>query len=256
MRLSICFLTCFIIVCNIPAKSQELFHLSKIVTGSLFQSKQEIYLLSVDIGSGYMIDIGYSKPTLLKTSEIAKKNNALAAINGSFYNVENGGSVTYFEKNGTVISHTKKPNSLLNGIIILSENNEIKIEAFKSDLFYEKSQKERFAIATGPILVKDSILQKLPDRNFTNIRHPRTCLCRKKNAIVFVVVDGRNDKANGMNLFEAQKYLLSLGCIDAINLDGGGSSTMWVKNKGIVNTPSDIDGERAVSNALLLIESN
>jgi len=58
-----------------------------------------------------------------------------------------------------------------------------------------------------------------------------------------------------MSLFEAQKYLLSLGCIGAINLDGGGSSTMWTKKKGIINTPSDKNDEREVSNALLLIEN-
>ncbi len=58
-----------------------------------------------------------------------------------------------------------------------------------------------------------------------------------------------------MSLIETQKYLLNLGCIDAINLDGGGSSTMWIKNKGIINTPSDKNGERVVSNALLLIKN-
>ena len=55
-----------------------------------------------------------------------------------------------------------------------------------------------------------------------------------------------------MSLIEAQKFLLTIGCIDAINLDGGGSTTMWVQDKGVVNSPSDISGERRVSNALLI----
>lgn len=56
-----------------------------------------------------------------------------------------------------------------------------------------------------------------------------------------------------MNLLELQKYLLSLGCKDAINLDGGGSSTMWINNKGVVNLPSDKNGERSVANILMII---
>ncbi|MCK4879516.1 MAG: phosphodiester glycosidase family protein, partial [Bacteroidales bacterium] len=44
------------------------------------------------------------------------------------------------------------------------------------------------------------------------------------------------------------------GCIDAINLDGGGSTTMWTKDNGVVNRPSDKRGERPVANAILILE--
>ena len=57
-----------------------------------------------------------------------------------------------------------------------------------------------------------------------------------------------------MNLGEVQKYLLDFGCVDAINLDGGGSTSMWIKDKGLVNIPSDKSGERPVANALLLLK--
>lgn len=63
-----------------------------------------------------------------------------------------------------------------------------------------------------------------------------------------------SDLAAGMNLFEVQEYLLELGCTDAINLDGGGSTTLWIKDKGVVNIPSDSKGVRAVANALLILE--
>ncbi len=253
--LSTFIITCLLIGCKVPIQSQKAYHLSRVTTDSLFQSKQRIHLLTIKNNSDYLIDIGYNKSTLSKTSDIAKNNNAVAAINGSFFDIENGMSTTYLEKNNEVISKTKKINSLINGIILL-ENKEIKIDTFKNDQFYKNSKSESFAIATGPLLLKNSILQKLPKKNFTITKHPRTCICKKKDTIIFIVVDGRNKNASGMNLFETQKYLLSLGCIDAINLDGGGSSLMWIKNKGIVNTPSDINGERAVSNALLLIEKN
>ena len=45
-----------------------------------------------------------------------------------------------------------------------------------------------------------------------------------------------------------------LGCVDAINLDGGGSTTLWLKGKGIVNFPSDETGERPVANVFLIME--
>ena len=50
---------------------------------------------------------------------------------------------------------------------------------------------------------------------------------------------------------ELAALMLELGCTEAMNLDGGGSTTMVVKNK-IVNSPSDATGERAVSDALLI----
>lgn len=253
MRLYLLHFLCYIIGAEVCVKSQSSFQYSQI-TDSLFQSKQNIHHLSVEIDTVYSIDIGYAKTSLCKTSDIARNKNAVAAINGSFFDIENEGSVTYFEKNDIVISYTKKNNRLINGVIILSDNNEIKIDTFKSDQFYEKSDKEKFVIATGPVLLKDSILLKLPYNGFTRMRHPRTCLCKTKEAIVFIVIDGRNENADGMNLFEAQKYLLSLGCLDAINLDGGGSSTMWIINKGVVNYPSDGGEERPVSNALLIIK--
>ncbi|GAB1856987.1 phosphodiester glycosidase family protein [Flavobacteriaceae bacterium MHTCC 0001] len=251
LALSIC---CCTLSCKVSVKSPGSLNLTQIFTDSLFNSKQKIHLLSFKDKSDYSIDIGYSKSSLLKTSDFAKKRKAIAAINGGFFDIENKSSVTYLEKNDKIISETKKLNKLLNGIIILSKKEEIKIDTFKNDLFYFKSKAERFAIATGPLLIKDSTIQKLPNKNFIITRHPRTCLCKDKDRVVFVVIDGRNEDANGMTLIEVQNYLQSLGCIDAINLDGGGSSTMWTINKGVINTPTDENGEREVSNALLLIQ--
>ena len=69
-----------------------------------------------------------------------------------------------------------------------------------------------------------------------------------------MTVDGRTEEAEGMNLMEVQKFLLELGCVDAINLDGGGSTSMWTSEKGLVNNPSDKTGERPVANALIILK--
>jgi exopolysaccharide biosynthesis protein len=83
-------------------------------------------------------------------------------------------------------------------------------------------------------------------------RHPRTALGWNDRYFYLVTVDGRQPRRSvGMTLEELARYLVSLGCREAMNLDGGGSTMMWVGD-GVVNSPSDGE-ERAVANALILL---
>jgi exopolysaccharide biosynthesis protein len=83
-------------------------------------------------------------------------------------------------------------------------------------------------------------------------RHPRTAIgWRADGKLVLITVDGRQKQSVGMTMEELARLLLEFGCIEAMNLDGGGSTAMVVKNK-IVNRPSDATGERPVSDALLV----
>ena len=71
--------------------------------------------------------------------------------------------------------------------------------------------------------------------------------------LVLVTVDGRQpQKGVGMTIEELAKLMIELGCVEAMNLDGGGSTTMVIRNK-IANSPSDATGERPVSDALLIV---
>jgi len=65
-------------------------------------------------------------------------------------------------------------------------------------------------------------------------------------------VDGRRQDSVGMSLEELTDFMKALGASDALNLDGGGSTTLVVDGR-VVNRPSDKEGERAVSNVLLLL---
>jgi hypothetical protein len=56
-----------------------------------------------------------------------------------------------------------------------------------------------------------------------------------------------------MTLIQFAQYMKSLGATYAVNMDGGGSTTMWVKGQGLVNVPSDSTGERAVTNAVVVL---
>jgi hypothetical protein len=64
-----------------------------------------------------------------------------------------------------------------------------------------------------------------------------------------VTIDGRTSAGYGMTLNSLASYMRDLGCVNAMNLDGGGSTTTWVSGTGVVNTPSD-GSERSVTSAL------
>jgi hypothetical protein len=85
-------------------------------------------------------------------------------------------------------------------------------------------------------------------------RHPRTIIGADRAGDVWLVtVDGRQPGYSvGMTLVEAQRLALSLGLVDALNLDGGGSTTMVVEGQ-VVNRPSDPLGARSVSDVLLVL---
>lgn len=84
-----------------------------------------------------------------------------------------------------------------------------------------------------------------------NVRHPRTAigLSADKKKLFMVVVDGRSSVAIGMTCSEVGALLKSLGANEGMNLDGGGSSAMYVQGFGTVNRPSD-GQERVVGNHL------
>ncbi len=237
----------------------------QIKTDTIFNSNQIISLLTLQKESlnRFTIEFGYSHSCLRETSLIAKSKNALAAINGGFFNMESGEGVTYFEINDTVIDRTRNSklkwgiaNNLINGAIVLTHDNNIILQPAHSEGFYESSAQESAVLITGPLLLSNSDALNLPDLNFVNNRHPRTCLCETNESIFFITIDGRQKEAQGMSLHEVQKFLLKIGCIHAINLDSGGSTTMWVHDKGVINFPSDKFGERPVSNVLLIMKKN
>jgi len=85
-------------------------------------------------------------------------------------------------------------------------------------------------------------------------RHPRTAVgfSRDSSSLLLVTVDGRSENSGGMTLVELAGVMRELGAWQAMNFDGGGSTTMVVGDK-VVNRPSDKEGEREVGNALLVV---
>ncbi len=108
----------------------------------------------------------------------------------------------------------------------------------------------RTAIAGGPMLLADGRLLTNPA---VTGRAPRTAVGLAGSKVWFVVVDGRQAAtAAGMSHHELAGFMQRLGCTDALNLDGGGSSTLWYEGK-VMNHPSD-GPLRPVGNALVLVQ--
>lgn len=97
----------------------------------------------------------------------------------------------------------------------------------------------------------DSLEGTVP--GFSSARHPRSAIAftRDSSTLMLAVVDGRRPWSAGMSLGELADAVIALGGWDAMNLDGGGSSTLWIRGT-VVNHPSDAAGERAVGNALFV----
>lgn len=100
-----------------------------------------------------------------------------------------------------------------------------------------------------PLVVNGELHAAAADRQN---RHPRTAIGFNDTHLFLVVVDGRQpDLSTGMSHGELADLMKGLGCTHALNLDGGGSTTMWLDGK-VVNSPSDAAGERAVGSAVVV----
>ena len=107
-------------------------------------------------------------------------------------------------------------------------------------------------ISGGPYLIKngsvfvDATSQKL---NGITGRNPRTAIgYTKDNVMIMVTVDGRKEGSSGVTLIELGRLMKELGCYEAINLDGGSSTVMYVD--GTILSGTNIKNSSSISNAL------
>lgn len=107
------------------------------------------------------------------------------------------------------------------------------------------------AITGNKFLVRDGVIEAEDDREM----HPRTAIGidRETNSVLLLVIDGRQSFSRGYTMVELATKMIELGADEALNLDGGGSSTMVARTSsgkiGVVNSPSD-GGQRLVPNGV------
>lgn len=133
---------------------------------------------------------------------------------------------------------------------------------FSIDQLWQNAQ---FILASGPYLVKDNkpyIMMSTSSDRAKEIA-PRTVVATSDNGkkVHFITVDGRQSHSKGMNMVQLANYLVALGVDRAINLDGGGSTTMGIRNYGsnnvvLANLPSNSGNtQRLVSTTLLAVST-
>ena len=234
---------------------------------NLFNSNQNISYIEIKKGCfAPKLQIGYDKQKLITTSNFGKQYNAIAAINGSFFDIKNGGSVNYLRINNEVIdtnriaSQTRRGQRAL-AVVGIDKKGHLHVAKLSEQTNWEQGFSWPNMLASGPILQYNGNTEELNDEKFNTARHPRSAVGVKPNGnVILLTVDGRNANAQGADMWELQKIMRWLGCTSSMNLDGGGSTTLWIKgfsDNGVVNYPSDNKkwdhfGERKVANVILV----
>lgn len=204
----------------------------KWVQTRLFDSDQAVYVVETDTTAG-RFEFGVAacdKPVI--TSSYAAGEGVLAAINGTFFNMQQGYNVHFVRVNDSVVAYTDEKEYGIRATGVFTATGEaVDISAWgpeKEDIGVVTAED---AIVSGPLLTDNGNDIVLDSINFNKNRHPRSLLGITANGhVLFIAVDGRQPGyADGMSLFELRQLARSLGCTEILNLDGGGSTTLYVK---------------------------
>jgi exopolysaccharide biosynthesis protein len=207
----------------------------------------------------------YTPDKNIPVSKQAAEANVIAAVNGGFFNIKDGGSTTYVRTQGKITdadtARKWSRNQNMTGSVMITSKGVVSVGKAQSNGWYNKHSEYEDVLVTGPLLILNNEKVKLDSTSLVVTRHPRTAIgLTGKRKVVVITLDGRTDQAWGMSLFELSSLMKDLGCTDAVNLDGGGSTTMWIKGKpfnGVVNMPCDNkkfdhEGERLVSDIFVV----
>ena len=230
----------------------------------LYQGPQSISLIEIDPVAGLKVGVAVSDK-MKETSKIASEYNAIAAINGSYFDMKRGNSVCFLKADRQIIDTTMQSEFKLRvtGAINVRKGK-IKLIPWSKQIEKEYEGETGMVLASGPLMLKDGQICDWNScgANFIRTKHPRSAVATtKEGKILLITVDGRfPEQAEGVNIPELAHLIRILGGEDALNLDGGGSTTLWLSgasDDGVVNYPCDNGrfdhaGERKVPNILYI----
>ena len=180
--------------------------------------------------------------------DIAKRNNAILAINGDYYGLNSKGVVI---RNGVLY----RKETIKGDIGVLYRNGVLKTYSnseFNADEVIANGAWQAWNFGPGLLdengKVKDSYKSSVTPRN------PRTAIGYvSPGHYIFVVVEGRTKESAGVTMSQLASIFEKYECKSAYNLDGGQSSTMIFNDK-IINKFPDAEGERTLSDAIIIKE--
>lgn len=191
-----------------------------------------------------------NETTRQTTLQFLKDQNAQLAINATFFAM---GTVDT-DNVGLVVSRGEHVSPFGNKwpAINIDEKNRATIVRGEDETFNVTEPKKKVelynAVAGSDQIVSDGKpIENQPDRAFFTTAHPRTAIGITKNhKLLLVTVDGRQPGfAEGIPLDELAQLMIELGAVQALNLDGGGSTTMAIADPDprVLNFPSSKDNE-------------
>lgn len=191
------------------------------------------------------------------TSSMARAAGAAAAINAGFFNVQTCESVSLVKIDGQLIATNARGRSAFGA----APDGTPLIDWVDAGRDWPAAHHAVGGLArlvsAGEIDVQGE--RDGADPAFVNNRHPRTAAgIAPDGGVILATVDGRTEAGAGMSLAELAQWFVWLGAGEAVNLDGGGSTTLWVAGQpfdGVINFPSDNGqadhaGQRRVNSVL------
>ena len=195
------------------------------------------------------------------TGRLAQQHKAKIAVNASYFNMKDLTPATFLKTRGKTLGRTEESElARSNGLVMFKRHGRrIDIVSAVPADYARITKGWNEAIAAGPVLIEQGRDLTADRRSpFDTTRHPRTMIGYDADGwIYWVVVDGRAaGNAAGATIPEMAAIARYLGLMEALNLDGGGSSTLWSEATGVVNHPTDNhkfdhEGERAVPNIII-----
>lgn len=240
------------------------------ISADIFSSPQTISVVKFSLDKFSIMP--HQTGDVATTSDQGWACKADFAINACFWAVKKSVPTTYVKVNGVTLSTSHRAGlPRVNGLLMMYKD---RLEVVPSTDMPEYSglvEECPNVIACGPVLIDNGkrvsyehiTTSQTPDLQrkipfFLN-RHPRSAVgCNAKGEVILVVVDGRSeDNAAGATIEELTDICQWLGMVEALNLDGGGSSTLWNKKYGVLNHPCDNrlfdhEGERRVMSTLVV----
>ncbi|MFB3895998.1 MAG: phosphodiester glycosidase family protein [bacterium] len=234
---------------------------------------RNISILTIDLNNPNLsVTVATAYNGLERVSSIVHRNQAVAGINGGFFSFSPKVPVGLVITNGKLVCPPLSDKPARAAIGITSTHKTVfdrvgyqdgKLMSINSTDWSEVTE----ALGGVSMLVRNgqpyvSVLDDAGGKSFRITTHPRTAVgVTKDNKLIWVIVDGRQPNlSNGISLDDLANLMIKLGAVDAMNLDGGGSSTLVIYDT-IVNFPSDKDKEgnfgqeRAVANGFI-VKSN
>jgi len=194
------------------------------------------------------------------TSDIAKDNNAIAAINGGGFTDEAAGSkwtgtganpAGVIMSNGNIVYDGIKNENEKRQVVAITKSGKLMVGSYSIKKMKDIGVNE--AVSFGPAMIVNGQKTITKGNGGWGIA-PRTAIAQRKDgAIILLVIDGRQVNSLGATLREVQDLLYNYGAYNATNLDGGSSSTMFYDDE-IINNPCDSLGERSVP-SIIYVES-